>query len=543
MTPTVDETVGVSYEPTERWVFCSLHPGAEAPFMTFRSILFQRTEDALKAETTAPAAFFIDLRLDQIVDAITGSRQEYNLKPFYFAHLNDIDAVKYRHEVFQDLENKILFQHIELFAQRMRTMRENLAQANKLYYKYQKQRWFLDALWLYCDSVNSLAHDLALVDIRSQGLLGFRDFVANYVLSERFASLLADTKQLQADLSTVTYCVLIKGNAMQVRKYQSEIDYSADVEQTFQKFQQGAAKDYKVKFSDRPEMNHIEAKVLEFVARLYPDIFQALDTYCDQNVDYLDNTIAVFDREIQFYMAYLDYAARFKRAHLKFCYPDISSTSKEVYDYEAFDLALAYNLVSEKSPVVTNDFYLKNSERIFVVSGPNQGGKTTFSRTFGQLHYLASIGCPVPGREARLFLFDKLFTHFEREEKITNLRGKLQDDLVRIHNILSEATSNSIIIMNEIFTSTTLKDAIFLSQKVMRQLIELDLMCVWVTFVDELASYGEQTVSMVSMVVPENPTLRTYKIKRKLADGLSYAMSIAEKHRLTYRCLKERIKS
>jgi DNA mismatch repair protein MutS len=510
---------------------------------SFRSILFQRTEDAVKAETNEPAPFFIDLRLDQIVDAITASKQEYNLEPFFYAPLNDIDAVKYRHEVFQDLENKILFQHMESFAQRMRAMRECLARANKLYYKYQKQRWFLDAVDLYCESVNSLAHDLALVDIRSSGLLDLRDHIKNYVISDRFTSLLTDTKKLQADLASVTYCVLIKGNVMQVRKYESEIDYSADVEKTFQKFQQGAVKDYRVQFSDRPEMNHIGAKVLEFVARLYPDIFSSLDAYCEQNVDYLDNTIGVFDREIQFYIAYLDHAARLKRTGLKFCYPDVSNTSKEVYDYETFDLALAYNLIPKKSRVVTNDFYLKDSERIFVVSGPNQGGKTTFSRNFGQLHYLASIGCPVPGREARLFLFDKLFTHFEREENIKNLRGKLQDDLVRIHEILSGATSNSIIIMNEIFTSTTLHDALFLSQRVMEQLIELDLICVWVTFIDELASYSEQTVSMVSMVVPENPTLRTYKIRRKPADGLSYALSIAEKHRLTYRSLKERLKS
>jgi DNA mismatch repair protein MutS len=509
--------------------------------MVFQSILFARAEDGRKTEAIAMPAFFPDLNLDQVIDAIVAGREEYNLKPFFYVSLDDLDAIAYRHEIMQDLDNATLLENVTSFSEKMGAMRTHLTLADKLYYKYQKERLFLDAIAIYCDAVNGLGQDLARVELKSRGFAAFSAYVADYAESDSFKSLRAATQQLLEDLRSVKYCLLINGNRITVRKYDAEIDYSAEVEQTFEKFKQGAAKDYLAEYSDSLNMNHVEAGVLDLVAQLYPDIFASLDDYWAQNADYLDDTLRVFDREVQFYLACLEHVTGFKRAGLHCCYPQISKESKEVFDYAGFDFALAHKLISENAPVVCNDFYLKDQERIFVITGPNQGGKTTFARTFGQLHYLASIGCPVAGTKARLFLFDRMFTHFEKEENLNNLRGKLQDDLVRIYDILSHATPHSIILMNEIFTSTTLKDAVFLGKKVMDKMIQLDLLGVFVTFIDELASLSEKTVSMVSTVVPENPALRTYKIVRKPADGLAYALSIAERYRLTYDYLKERL--
>ena len=508
----------------------------------FNSILFYGTENLPQGETVDEPSFFLDLNLGRIIEAVTAGREEYNLKPFFYTPLKNIDSIAYRHEVFQDLENQGLFEQIKLFSENMRAMRRFIEFAGKLHYKYQKQRFFLDAVEIYCDAVVRLSRDLSFADLKSRGLSAFRDYATHCVESDDFTSLLSQTKKLEAELASIKYCMHIKGNCIRVKKYDSEIDYSSEVEETFDKFRQEAVKSYRADFPDLPNMNHVEAGVLDLVAKLYPDVFSSLEDYCAKNGGFRDETIALFDREIQFYLACLEHVRLFAQNGLRFCYPQMDAQSKEVYVREGFDLALANKLVAESATVVCNDFFLESSQRIFVVSGPNQGGKTTFARMFGQLHYLGVLGCPVPGRKARLYLSDEIFTHFEKEEDIRNLRSKLEDDLVRINAILQRATTHSILIMNEIFTSTSLKDATFLSKEIMDKIMQLDALCVWVTFIDELASSSEKTVSMVSTVVRENPALRTFKIVRRSADGLAYAMSIAEKHRVTYDHLIDRIK-
>jgi DNA mismatch repair protein MutS len=488
-------------------------------------------------------SFARDLNLDQIVAAVAGDREERDLiTSVLFGHLRDADAVRYRQEVFRDLEDRALFEEVRRFSELMGEVRAHLRELPKMSYRYQREGWLLDAAAIYCDAVESLAGHFASAQVSSRGLVAFRAYLASYVASAGFTALAADTRSRKDALGRIRYCTRIRGGRVEVSRYEGEADYSAAVLKTFERFKQGAVKDYRIRYRTWPGMNHVTAQILELVARLFPEEFAALEEYCRRHASFVDEGVGRASQEFQFYLAYLGYIEPLRSAGLRFCYPEVSA-SKEVRADGTFDLALARKLVSGGKPVVTNDFRLEGRERIFVVTGPNQGGKTTFARTFGQLHHLAGVGCPVPGSAARLLLYDRLFAHFEREEDLAKMSGKLEDDLVRIGDILRAATPASIVVLNEIFTSTTLDDARFLGTKLLTKVRQLDALCVYVTFVDELASLGEQVVSMMSTIVPENPTERTYKVVRKPADGLAYAVALAEKHGLTYDRLRSRIAS
>jgi DNA mismatch repair ATPase MutS len=515
--------------------------GRQARTSPFESILFPGRQRRSPARGSAP--LFADLNLDQVLDSMKAGREEYELGAFFSILLHDVDAVHYRHEVMRDLEQPSVLEAVTAFGNQMHTMREQLAQADKLYYQRQQQAWFLDAVMAYCDAVRALSRRLDRSEIRSSGFQGFRDHVAAYVRSEPYTSLWAEAERVKRLLAGVRYSVHIRGDRVTVGRYQGEPDYSADVLATFERFKQGAAHDHRARLSAFVDMNHVEARILDLVAALNPEAFGALEAFCARHGGYVDPTIATFDREVQFYLGYLDLIQPMRAAGLEFCYPRVSTRSKRERVVSGFDLALAVKLVRAGSTVVCNDVELREGERVLVVTGPNQGGKTTFARMFGQLHHLAALGLPVPGREARLLLPDRVFAHFEREEDIRTLRGKLEDELVRIREVLREATGRSVLVMNESFTSTTLADARYIGEEVLRQVIDAGVLGVYVTFVDELSSLDEATVSMVATVDPADPAVRTYEIVRRPADGLAYAGALAERYGLARESVKRRVAS
>jgi DNA mismatch repair protein MutS len=509
----------------------------------FRSILFPPGLEQARIQHREQPACFVDLNLDLIVAAVVSKRDEEVLRPIFYSNYRNEEIVRYRQAVFADLERPEVFAIFPTFCEAMRMVRANLAYAEKISYPCHRHTVILRAARLYCDAVASLLYNLQSLAPRSAGLKAFQAYLTGYTGSDAFTQLAEETRGLREALSKISYGMLFRGDKITVRKYASEVDYTVTILARFAKFRE---KDIRPSGSRKPRddfsLNHIEEGILEFVGRLFPDQFRRLDDCVARHSDFIDDVVAQFDREIGFFVAYLQFIEPLRKAGLPFCYPDVSTSSKNINVTAGFDLALAAKLIQEKAIVICNDFHLTGPERLIVVSGPNQGGKTTFARMFGQLHFLAGLGCPVPGENARLFLADHLFTHFEREEDITNLRGKLEDDLVRLHQTCQAMTSNSVIVLNEIFNSTSLDDQVLLSTKILDQILAVDAIGVCVTFIDALSTLSEKTVSMVSTVDPADLARRTFKIIRKRADGLAYALSLAQKHGVTYQQLRTRVR-
>lgn len=511
--------------------------------MRFVSLLFPVPQ--MGAQQSFPSQdppYFEDLAIGRILDAVTKTYEAYDLRPFFRLVPHQQDVILYRNHILTDLASPQLGSTVRAFREGMSLVRSRLELADKSFNQYQAAFFLLLAISDYCHAVLKLDAGLAEGKPDSSGLQDFASALHDYVVAPAFQSLAEQAAHHHAALATIRYTVLLNESTITVRGFEEEPDYNEIITQFFSRFQTAQPiKAEKQSVESGVWIGNVQSRVLDGVARINPDVFNPLCDFTAQGRACIDPTLLQFERETQFYLSWISFTNRIASKNLTFSIPQLV-TNHQVQAKAAFDLALADKLCASGQEIVSNDFYLSGQERIFVITGPNQGGKTTFARTFGQMHYFANLGLSVPGRDVRLHFFDRIFTHFEREEALTALHGKLYDDLVRVREILEAATADSLIVLNEIFNSTSLQDAQFLADKVLRKIISLGAFGICVTFMDELARLGPETVSLTSMVEPDNPAKRSFHVVRRQADGLAYALSVAKKYSVTYEQLKERLK-
>ncbi|MEM0128037.1 MAG: hypothetical protein QXO03_03000 [Thermoplasmatales archaeon] len=506
--------------------------------MVYRGLLFASKEE-IKGLGDKEPDFFGDLNIDQIVDEISAKYDAYNLRTLLLAPPSRIENVKYRQEIFADLEREETLGAVRSFSEQMKTIMAKLSNQAELY-DIQREGRLLDAGWDYSSSLRMIYDFLKKNPVESAGLRGFFEYLENYLASEQFTNFENDLRETAESVASISYYLIIESDRVTVRKGDSPSgDFSGEIENLFSKFKSASHEPVKLTYRTNYGFGHVQAEVLKLLEKIYPSEIKKLRDFSAAHGKFVDQTVLNTFYDIQFYLAYTDYIDGPKKNGLPFCLPKF--TNEKVVELDSFfDLALAAKLLKKKGEVITNDLHLESSERIVVITGPNSGGKTTFSRSIGQIYYLASLGLPVPAKTAVLGLPDRIFTHFEKSEKIENLRGKLEDDLVRIKAITDNCTDRSLLIVNEMLSSTTVNDALSIGKKILELVKSKGSLCIFVTFLGELSRY-DGAVSIVGQINEDNPEIRTYKFVRAPWNGLAYAIALAHKHRVSYKDIIGRI--
>ena len=513
------------------------------------SVLFPPGADGLPDRSVAghPASAdtLRDLALDRVVERVA-AKVVPGLREVMTTPLRDVAAVRYRQAVVVDLRDRAVHEAVEAFGDGMRQVATRREQAAVARNRHEAVLWAVRAAGGYVAAVDRLAGGLTSLlaqgHVTSPALVALEAYVAAHAHGEVFGRLRAHVARVEAGLAEVQFAVWVRGPKVTVAPAGDELDLQQQVLDTFERFRQSGGAVARREATAGPGLDRVQASVLDRVALLFPDLFaDAADLAREVATQVPDPTIGVAAEELAVYLAYLALLAPAERAGLATCLPTVSSDSRQLSVRDVWDLPLGLDLVADRHPVVTNDLELHGPERVIVVSGPNQGGKTTTARTFGQLHHLAALGLPVPGTDAVLMLADQVLTVFEREETAADLDGRLGAELARVHHVLDALTPTSVVVLNEVFASTAVEDARYLGRRVLERLIAADVPTVLVTFIDELSRLGPATVSMVSVVDADDPTVRTLKVVRRVADGRAYADALAARYHLGHDQLVRRL--
>ena len=259
--------------------------------------------------------------------------------------------------------------------------------------------------------------------------------------------------------------------------------------------------------------------------------------------------------EIIFYVYAVELIHKLEALGLPLCPAQVAPLAERICEVEdSYNIHLALHLSQQKPGqtltglVVTNDILLGSPGRIVILTGPNQGGKTTYMQAVGQVQVMAQAGLFVPGRQARVSPVDGIYTHYPVEERLELGTGRFGDEARRIRTIFEQVTRHSLVLLNESLSTTNMGESLYLAQDIVSAMRRIGLRAVYTTHLHELAAAVDELnqktpgdSELVSMVASYNDAPEadeteasaesySYRVVLSPPLGRSYADRIAARH-------------
>jgi len=493
--------------------------------------------------------FILDLNLNQIVRELQNNADEYDIRKMYYSLPKDYETVCYRQEIYREIRGKHLEKSFERFSMKMRETRQYLERHKGAEQKQQYQMYWFNAVSEFTDGVDLLREALSEAKPEARGLVGLLGFVEELCGTKLWEECSKEKEKIKGMLSGLRFELSMDGVNLKVRTQQREQYYFDHLKKLFpHKFsdrtnEEGVPYDYLITspFVTNEQLGYLETEILRMYRKSRPEFFKELERFYKKFDKVIEVQMYRIEEELQYYLAFSMFQKDMEAHGCVFCEPKVQKDGGAFVAHEVYDLALARKNRWAELDVVSNSVQYREGERFFVVTGPNQGGKTTFARSLGQLVYFAMMGLTVPAESAVLPYFKNLLTHFSVEESLESGRGKLKEELVRLKPMMQEMQGHSFVILNELFTTAATYDAFVMGQKVIRHFAEQGCLGVYVTHIAELTKAGDDVASLVALADENDHKKRTFRVVRKEAEGIGYAGDIVDKHHLGYEELCKRL--
>lgn len=231
-----------------------------------------------------------------------------------------------------------------------------------------------------------------------------------------------------------------------------------------------------------------------------------------QSADHILGFFTLLRTELAFYLGCVNLHEQLTDRALTACFPLPSGPEQRCHHFnELYDLCLA--LRAEPAPV-GNDMCAENKELI-VITGANQGGKSTFLRSIGIAQLMMQCGMFVPAASFCANVCDHVLTHYSRREDTAMNSGKLDEELTRISEIVDHITPRSLLLLNESFAATNEREGSEIARQILSAFMDMHIKVFFVTHLYEFAqdfySQGRDTVLFLRAQRQEGGE-RTYKI-------------------------------
>ncbi len=238
--------------------------------------------------------------------------------------------------------------------------------------------------------------------------------------------------------------------------------------------------------------------------------------------------------ELDYFNSILNLVEKAQAIDIPYCFPKIADTVRYRAD-GVYDISL---FIKDAKRIVPNETFFTEEEPFFFLTGANGGGKTTYLRAVTINLILFLSGCPVFARSAEMYPFTAVLSHFPADERFSSAVSRLDEEQLRVGEMLKEANDKTFLVFNETFSGTDDIKGCELTLDTAEKIRTSGAFGLFVTHFHEVRKGGHPMLNTI--VDADNENNRTFRIVRDLGLTSSFANDILRKYRLDAVSLKER---